>query len=153
MRGETRGLNGSTADGNPLLGYGSVARYYYTALPLRAFENELAVPFACALLYGASSLRARSMSEGAAPGRPRPRGTLSRAEPWGPVDAFLAGLGLFRSHVPGDGNCQFHSISSQCGISHVELRRLAVAHIRSNPLAFCDFIANNDLASYSSGRG
>ena len=35
-------IHPTTADGNPLLGYGSDTSFDYTASPLRAFENELA---------------------------------------------------------------------------------------------------------------
>eukprot|EP00439_Symbiodinium_sp_Y106_P025616 s5838_g3.t1 len=74
----------------------------------------------------------------------------SIADPWAPIDAFLQGLQLYRSHVPGDGSCQFHAISTQSRFNHIELRRQALAYIRSHASEFADFITGDSMESYLS---
>ena len=44
-----------------------------------------------------------------------------------------------RHNVPGDGNCLFHAVCDQlrrlkiARMRHIELRKLAVEHLRNNP--------------------
>lgn len=65
------------------------------------------------------------------------------AELWGPVDAQLAGRGLERDPVPGDGNCLFHAVLQQwgkqglaTGLTHEILRTETVRHLEANPGEF-----------------
>ena len=87
---------------------------------------------------------------GASGRRARFRHKQSIAEPWAPIDAFLQGLQLYRSHVPGDGSCQLHAISTQARFNHIELRLQALAYIRSHASEFDDFITADSLESYLS---
>ena len=91
-----------------------------------------------------------SLKGGASGRRVRFKHKQSIADPWAPIDAFLQGLQLYRSHVPGDGSCQFHAISTQSRFNHIELRRQALAYIRSHASEFADFITGDSMESYLS---
>ena len=101
----------------------------------------------CRLMAPVSFLRCSFLGGGSKP-RSRVHGKQSVAQPWGPVDSYLAGLNLFRTHVPGDGCCQFHSIATQSQHTHSELRRLAVEYIRSHPQSFIAFVTHHQLEHY-----
>jgi len=69
------------------------------------------------------------------------------------VDQQLKNKCLKEIRVPGDGNCQFHSISHSLksfgiSVSYTELRHLAIQYIRKHKNYYKDFIWDESFSQY-----